>query len=187
MAESGGPRTETLEQLAAACTRALQRLHDPDLPYPPDGDLVALIEDVRARTDSQLADRRARTNALFRDANKQIAAAARQMGVDPIPLLCECAATRCTTIVRMSALDYQTVRANPRWFFNIPEHEVESGTHARVIADHGSYLIIENLGVAGDMDAAILDSAGPDGPSENGSSHHRPRQRSGTSPAVRLR
>lgn len=188
MAEGGAPRAETLEQLSAACDRALQRLHDPELPYPPSADLVALIEDVRARTDLQLADRRAHTNALFRDANEQIAAAARQVGVDPMPLLCECSAPRCTTIVRMSALDYQGVRANPLWFFNIPEHEVASGAHARVIADHGSYLIVENLGVAAGTAAEIVNGAGPAGSSENGSSHHAPRRRrSGTSPDVRLR
>ena len=149
------PTTEALSGLAAACERALERLHDSKLPYPPDPDLVALTESVRDETVMRLADRLVRTNTLFREANVAIAAAARQMLIDPIPLICECAAIRCTTIVKLSAIEVDELRANPRWFLTLPEHELESGPHARVVADRGSYLIIENIGVAAVTAAAL--------------------------------
>ena len=50
---------------------------------------------------------------------------------------------------------YEDVRANPRWFLNLPEHELESGPNAHVIADNGSYVVIENVGLAGELAAAL--------------------------------
>jgi hypothetical protein len=159
VADSVDARAETLQGLVAACDRALERLLDPDLPCRVDDALLGHIHAVRTRTLEQLADQGARTNSLFREANDKIAEAARQIGVDPIPFLCECAAVRCTAIVPLTMLAYEDVRANPRWFLNLPEHELESGPNARVVADHGSYVVIENIGVAGEIAVAHNGSA----------------------------
>src|SRR5205823_14851784 len=46
------------------------------------------------------AERIARNDATFRQANEEIERAAEPLGIEPIPFLCECADERCTEIVK---------------------------------------------------------------------------------------
>ena len=148
-------RAEALERLVAACDRALGRVLDPDLPRAVDAELVDHIGAIRGRSLAELADHVARTNAIFREANDEIAGAAERLRLERAPFLCECAAIRCTAMVSLTLGEYYDVRADLRWFLTAPEHELESGPHAHVVDDHGAYMIIENIGIAGDVSVAL--------------------------------
>src|SRR5215216_7061038 len=97
------------------------------------------------------AERVARNDSMFRQANEQIERAAEPLGIEPVPFLCECAEERCTEIVRLMLAQYEAVRAEPRWFLNAPGHERQSHPHVRVVADCGEYLVVEKLGKAGEL------------------------------------
>lgn len=98
-------------------------------------------------------ERIARNDATFRHANERIERAAEQADVELVPFLCECADERCTEIVRLTLTDYEAVRADPRWFLNVPGHERGSQPYVRVVDDRGAYLVVEKLGEA----AAIVE------------------------------
>jgi hypothetical protein len=97
------------------------------------------------------AERIARNDAAFRHANEQIERAAEQADIEPVPFLCECADERCTEIVRLTLADYEAVRADPRWFLNVPGHEQGSQPYVRVVDDRGDYVVVEKLGEAGEI------------------------------------
>jgi hypothetical protein len=90
----------------------------------------------------------------FREANERIELAADNMElVGPIPFICECADESCTEIVRMSFDSYEEARQNGRLFFCAPGHEalaVEAGA-AQVVGDRDDYVLVEKVGVAGDV------------------------------------
>lgn len=73
-------------------------------------------------------ERLARNEVLFREVNERIeevASADRGM----FEFLCECGAAACTDIVRMTAREYEAVRADPTTFVLIRGHEVEDIEH----------------------------------------------------------
>ena len=103
------------------------------------------------------AERVARDHAAFRDANEAIqkTAAAWEM-VGLLPVICECADTSCSTLVRLTARQYEEVRANPRQFITAPGHHVHDQDSGSIIAEHDLYTIVEKFGETGDI-AAQLD------------------------------
>jgi hypothetical protein len=50
-------------------------------------------------------------------------------------------------VVRLTAAEYEAVRAHPRRFVVAHEH---STTHATVIERHDDYMVVEKLGEAGE-------------------------------------
>jgi hypothetical protein len=64
------------------------------------------------------AERVARNDAAFRDANERIAPAARAAEVSRVPFICECADRECSEIVRLTLDEYERIRVNTRWFLN---------------------------------------------------------------------
>jgi len=68
------------------------------------------------------------------------------------PFLCECEDPLCTQAVRLTAEQYQAVRAHPTRF--IVAHGHPSGD-ADVIAKHDEYAIIEKRGTEGTVAAAL--------------------------------
>jgi hypothetical protein len=61
------------------------------------------------------ADRVARNDATFREANEQISERAAAYGVDGLlPFICECAEESCTEIVRLTSSEYDCVRPTER-------------------------------------------------------------------------
>lgn len=98
----------------------------------------------------------AENQATFRRANENIERAAEAIGLDgEVPFICECAEPACTAIVRLSLDAYAEVRQDPRLFFNMPGHEaiaVENGAGA-VVADRGTYILVEKTGLAGEIAA----------------------------------
>jgi hypothetical protein len=101
-------------------------------------------------------ERAARNDAVFREANEGIRAAAEQHGMeDRIPFICECADTRCTTIVQLSLPKYEEVRADPRRFVTAPGHESGPEDRTRVVESGDGYDVVEKLGIAGETAEAL--------------------------------
>jgi hypothetical protein len=97
-------------------------------------------------------DHAARNDAVFREANEGIKAAAEQHGMaDRIPFICECADSACTKIVQLSLSDYETIRDRPRHFLVATGHESTPEHRTRVIQSGDGYDVIEKLGIAGDV------------------------------------
>lgn len=97
------------------------------------------------RDTPRSAERRARNESIFRDANEQIQRKALTYGVQdqPIPFLCECDAERCTTIVRLRLPEYEHVRAEPTRFLLAPGHAAPPD---RIVDEQGDVLIVEKQG-----------------------------------------
>jgi hypothetical protein len=88
--------------------------------------------------------RELRNEALFREVNAHIAELEQRAGMEPadvLPLLCECARSRCTFPIEVDPETFDRVRENPRRFLVAPGHEqldVES-----VVERRPGYLIVE--------------------------------------------
>jgi hypothetical protein len=96
------------------------------------------------------AERVARNNAVFREANEAIREKTDEWEMSgQLPVLCECADPLCHDLLRLTPRQYEAVRANPRWFVSAPGHEANEQGWARVVEDHGSYLVVEKIGEAG--------------------------------------
>ncbi len=91
---------------------------------------------------------RAGTNeAVFRQVNEGIERG-QWPGEDdePVSFRCECAQLGCTDLVTLTRNEYETVRANGRWFVMVGGHErpeVET-----VIARRPGYIVVEKRGEA---------------------------------------
>lgn len=105
----------------------------------------------------------AENEARFRDANERIEREATRLGFhlesEVVPFLCECGDETCTTIVRMSLVDYEGVRAESTHFLAAPGHEtVAERTHTgHAVRQRGDYVVVEKDGEA----AAIADWRDP--------------------------
>jgi hypothetical protein len=97
----------------------------------------------------------ARNDAIFREANERIGAAAQKLGQDDqVPFICECADAQCRDVVRLTLREYEDIRSSPTRFFVVPEHEGEEASE--VVARRPTYLVIEKVGLAAEV-AAELD------------------------------
>jgi hypothetical protein len=93
------------------------------------------------------AERAARNEALFRDANEQIDHRRRDLGVaEPTPYICECSREGCMELVRISADEYVAVRTKPMHFLQVPGH---ADDHERVVAERDGYVVVEKTASAG--------------------------------------
>lgn len=102
------------------------------------------------------AERVARNQAIFRDANDGISSAADEYGVlDAIPFICECAEPTCTEILWLPVDEYERVRANPTHFVNAPGHHRAAAAHARVLETRDGYDVVEKIGEAGEAAAEL--------------------------------
>ena len=98
------------------------------------------------------AERIARNDATFRDANERVKETAERLGeTEFVPFFCECADTACRDLIQLSLPEYEAVRANPRRFINVPGHEVAArGAAGDVVEGNERFLVIEKRGEAGD-------------------------------------
>ena len=104
-----------------------------------------------------VAERVARNEATFRDANERIAALAGALGrEEPLPVLCECADTRCTNVVLVTPAEYAEVRREPAWFISDHGHVANAEGWGRVVTEHERFAVVEKLGEAAEI-AAELD------------------------------
>jgi hypothetical protein len=98
------------------------------------------------------AERVAKNEAAFRDANERIEEAADRMPhLDAIPLICECSVQTCTEVARITREDYEFVRSNGAWFWVVPGHEivtVDGVDVAEVRERREGFTILEKIGDA---------------------------------------
>jgi hypothetical protein len=93
-------------------------------------------------------ERAAENEARFREANEQIQERVLELGVreQPAPYLCECDDRGCTTIVLLTAAEYEDVRSESRRFVVAPGHQTPD---VRVLTERGAFTVIEKTGEEG--------------------------------------
>jgi hypothetical protein len=101
-------------------------------------------------------ERRARTEALFRDVNERIAESAERFDADATEFVCECADPSCTHRVEASLREYEQVRAEPTTFLVSPGHEQRD--IEQVVSDRGRFRIVDKFQAAVRRTVVRLDS-----------------------------
>lgn len=108
--------------------------------------------------DREQAQRIAENEARFRAVNDRISAAIGEFrgghGRATFPIMCECAVTECDEMVEITAEQYDHVRSSDRWFAVRPEHVIEAAE--RRVEDHGTWWLIEKIGVGGKLAEALV-------------------------------
>ena len=110
------------------------------------------------------AERIARNDSAFRNANEKIGLKAREYDTaedQPVPFLCECADSSCTAILPLTLAEYEDVRADSRQFLNAVGHERFEGLIDVVLENH-NHLVVRKAGRAGEV-AEELDARRHDG------------------------
>jgi hypothetical protein len=120
---------------------------------------------VEAPAGTTIAERVARNQATFRDANERIEQAADGMVdlADPLPFICECARRNCTELTRLTREEYEGVRKDARQFFVARGHEiceVDGVVVATMVDRRERYTVLRKVGEAGQV-AEDLDPRGP--------------------------
>lgn len=108
-------------------------------------------------------ERRATTEALFRDVNERIAESAERFDADDTEFVCECADPNCTERVPATLVEYEEVRADPATFLTVPGHE--QGDIERVISKRSRLQVVEKVQAAVRRTVLRLDPRGRGGPS----------------------
>jgi hypothetical protein len=89
-----------------------------------------------------------RNQVLFRSVNEQVETlSGTQSTASPVSFLCECANLDCGSLIDLSLAEYEAIRQSSTQFFVLPDDvfpEVEA-----VVADRGSYVIVEKFGEGG--------------------------------------
>ena len=110
-------------------------------------------------------ERRATTEALFRDVNERIAESAQRFDADESEFVCECSDPHCTHRVSASLAEYEEVRGDPTTFLVVPGHE--HGDIERVVSDRGRFRIVEKFQAAVRRTVVRLDPRNRPTPSES--------------------
>ena len=100
-------------------------------------------------TVSRSAERSAENESTFRAANEGIEGKTSELVLSeqqPTPYLCECEEERCTTIIRLTLGEYESVRAHPRRFLLAPGHE---SPQDRVVSEGERFTVVEKTGEEG--------------------------------------
>jgi hypothetical protein len=95
-------------------------------------------------------ERAAQNEARFREANEQIQGKALELGAreQTVPYLCECDDGGCTTVVLLTAAEYEDVRAASRRFVVASGHE---NPEDRKLSRHDGFTVIEKTGEEGQL------------------------------------
>ena len=99
------------------------------------------------------AERIARNDSAFREANEQIGAKAREHHTaedQPVPFICECADPGCTSILQLTLVEYEDIRVDSRQFLNALGHERVEGLIEVILQNH-THLIVRKWGRAGEV------------------------------------
>ena len=99
--------------------------------------------------------RLAQNEAFFRSVNERIRDLADGHGSDQhqYEFLCECSDPACVERVRLSLEEYEAVRADATRFVLAEGHE--DGTIEKVIEAAPNHVVVEKVGVAGDVAQAL--------------------------------
>jgi hypothetical protein len=94
-------------------------------------------------------ERKARNEALFREANEEIRRVQLELGLTHgrMPFICECDDEACRTIVRLTADEYERVRANGALFLVALEHPTEG----RIVERRDGYWVSQKEGPAAEI------------------------------------
>ncbi len=112
--------------------------------------------------DDATAEKIARNNDVFRDANDGIELAATEHGLDAdrlVPFICECSDPRCTTVIRLTLEEYRGVRSSPRRFAHAPGHETHVEGAVQPLESKERYVLVEKVGHAGEVAADLAGSS----------------------------
>ncbi len=104
--------------------------------------------------DDATAEKIARNNDVFRDANDSIEVAATDHGIRDdrlMPFICECSDPRCTTVIRLTREEYHRVRSSPRWFAHAPGHETHIPGAVEQVEANDRFVLVEKIGRAGEV------------------------------------
>jgi hypothetical protein len=97
-------------------------------------------------------DRVTRNDVTFRRANERIYGSAREYNVtEAIPFLCECADPTCTAVIRLSADEYDRIRADPRRFFGAPGHAARFHASLEIAEHRATYEVFVMVGRAAEI------------------------------------
>ena len=101
------------------------------------------------------AERLATNEAFFRTLNENIRGAVDRYGADghAYSFICECSDPACMERVTLSTAEYERVRADGTRFVLAPGHD--SAPIETVVAEHGDHVVVEKVGVAGDVALAL--------------------------------
>lgn len=88
-------------------------------------------------------EKRARTEALFRDVNERIAESAQRFEADSTQFVCECADAQCTDRLPASLEEYEEVREDGATFMLAPGHHHED--IERIVEDRGRFQVVEKF------------------------------------------
>ena len=110
------------------------------------------VERIARRTRDMSAERIARNDAIFREANEQIRDFAETLDIQtPLAFICECADPECREIVQLTLEQYRELRSDPRHFVNVEGHQVAAGDWGEVVAQTDGHVTVEKLGRAGEI------------------------------------
>jgi hypothetical protein len=110
-------------------------------------------------------ERRAITEALFRDVNERIAESAERFEAEGTDFVCECSDPNCTHRVSASLDEYEDVRAEPTTFLVAPGHE--QNDIERMVSDRGRFRIVEKIQAAMRRTVVRLDKRSDSAPAES--------------------
>lgn len=112
--------------------------------------------------DDATAEKIARNNAVFREANDEIESAAvrHHLGADgAVPFICECSDRRCFEIILLTLDQYRRVRSNPRWFAHAVGHEELIQGAIEPVEKHPAFVVVEKIEHAGEIAARLAQEA----------------------------
>jgi hypothetical protein len=107
-------------------------------------------------------ERRATTEALFRDVNERIAESAERFDATETEFVCECSDANCTHRIAASLREYEQVRQEPTTFLLVPGHE--EADIERVVSDRGRFRIVDKVQSVVRRTVIRLDSRNRPGP-----------------------
>ena len=88
-------------------------------------------------------EKRARTEALFRDVNERIAETAERFDSEQAEFMCECDDPGCTHRIEVSLEEYEHVREDGATFLLAPGHE--DPEIERVVERHRRFSVVEKV------------------------------------------
>src|SRR5712691_10330984 len=100
------------------------------------------------------AQRLARNESFFRQVNERIREITGNDGPVEQEFLCECADPGCTERITLTVQEYEEIRSRSTRFVLVPGHTAPEIEH--VVEREGDHLVIEKVGLAGNI-AAELD------------------------------
>ena len=101
--------------------------------------------------DAATVERIARNDSIFRAANEGISAVAAGTSISRIPCVCECADETCRQLVPLTRAEYESIRADPTLFLNVPGHVASAQGAARVVEARDGYDVVQKVGRAAEI------------------------------------